>query len=206
MLIKFNNDNSKCKLFVTISTISTILGFVFVFIKPLFGILFLIIGGGLNLYLHKRFPDFMKSLINEQQKTHAGAWVQKYNVKHIQGIDFVDFGREITLQITKQNVSFLDSGKNVFSFENDKIENAAILEEIEQTQKNKSVVGRAIVGGLLLGGVGAIVGGLSGACPEMKTNRKYYLEISGADENKIIVTAENGVLKQIKTALSSIAK
>ena len=79
------------------------------------------------------------------------------------------------------------------------------MEEIEQTQKNKSVIARAIVGGLLLGGVGAIVGGISGACPTLKSNKKYFLEISNGPD-KIIITAGNDTLKQIKNSISSQVK
>ena len=202
MLTKFNNKT--CKIILTFFTISTIAGLICLIIKPVIGIILLFVGGILNLYLHKNYPDFMKTFLKEQQKTHDNAWVKKYKVEHIQGINFVDFGHSIILKITKQNISFIDSDKEIFSLQNDKIENVSILEEIEQTQKNKSVITRAIVGGLLLGGVGAVVGGLSGVCPEMKQNRKYYLEISG-DNNKVILTASNKILKQIKISLSSIA-
>lgn len=205
MLTKFNND-LKFKIILTIFAVSMIVGLICLFIKPLAGFTLLVFGGILNFYLHKKFPDSMKSFLNEQQKSRAATWVQRYKVEHIQGINFVDYGRSITLKMTKQNISFIDSDKEIFSLQNNKIENVVILEEIEQTQKNKSVVARAVVGGLLLGGVGAVVGGLSGVCPEMKQSRKYYLEISGGDIDKIILTASNKTLKQIKISLSSIAK
>jgi len=40
---------------------------------------------------------------------------------------------------------------------------------------SKSVVGRAIVGGLLTGGVGAIVGGMSGIGSKTQTKVEHYL-------------------------------
>ena len=77
-----------------------------------------------------------------------------------------------------------------------------ILEEIEQTQKNKSVIARAIVGGVLLGPIGAIVGGVSGVSPELKTNKKYFLEFTINESEKIIITTNNKDLKQIKTTVA----
>ena len=44
--------------------------------------------------------------------------------------------------------------------------------ESEITKKNKSVIGRAAVGGLLFGGAGAVVGAVSGA--GIKDAKEYY--------------------------------
>lgn len=55
--------------------------------------------------------------------------------------------------------------------------------EYETIEKDKSVIGRAIVGGLLLGPVGAIVGGMSGIGTKKETkviqnaNEDIYLDI-----------------------------
>ena len=78
------------------------------------------------------------------------------------------------------------------------IENVAILEEITSDLKDKSVVARALVGGLLLGGVGAVVGGLSGVAPSYKKNKKYYLQIKTRIGDDIILTGKTNDLKTIK--------
>ncbi len=46
---------------------------------------------------------------------------------------------------------------------------------VQQTSQNKSVVGRAIVGGLLLGGLGAVVGAASGVSQTDTTKSDYLL-------------------------------
>ena len=43
--------------------------------------------------------------------------------------------------------------------------------ETEVIEKNKSVIGRAVAGGLLFGGVGAVVGGISGTGTKTKKER-----------------------------------
>lgn len=50
--------------------------------------------------------------------------------------------------------------------------------QTEITEKNKSVIGRALVGGILLGGVGAIVGGISGTGTKKKKDRRMFFIIS----------------------------
>lgn len=58
--------------------------------------------------------------------------------------------------------------------------------ESEIVQKNKSVIGRAFAGGLIFGGVGAVVGAVSGAQPkQVKESRTVfaisYISSSGED-------------------------
>lgn len=50
--------------------------------------------------------------------------------------------------------------------------------EDEIVEKNKSVIGRAVVGGLLFGGVGAIVGAASGTGKKEKKVRRFLFVIS----------------------------
>lgn len=50
--------------------------------------------------------------------------------------------------------------------------------QTELVQKQKSVIGRAAVGGLLFGGVGAIVGAVSGTGEKTVAESKLYLIIS----------------------------
>lgn len=51
--------------------------------------------------------------------------------------------------------------KKVFEIPSERIKQYAVITEKEIKQSKKSVVGRAVVGGLLLGGIGAVVGGMS---------------------------------------------
>lgn len=55
---------------------------------------------------------------------------------------------------------------------------AGIIKDADIVAKNKSVIGRAAVGGLVLGPVGAIVGGLSGTGVKQGTVAKYYYVVN----------------------------
>lgn len=201
MLNKINNSNFKCKLFLTMAIILFFAGIFLFFIKIPLGVLFLLISGGFNLYLNKKYPEFIKSFI-DNKKTMPEHGSKKFNIVHIQGVKFADYQQKLSCQISNKVVSFFDSEKEIFKIEFDKIENVMVLEEIEQTQKNKSVVARAIVGGLLLGAVGAIVGGISGTTLTLQTNKKYFLEISVIGTDKIIITTDNNSIKEIKKAIT----
>lgn len=58
------------------------------------------------------------------------------------------------------------------------ITNAGIVTEKEIVEKSKHVVGRAVVGGLLLGPLGAVVGGMSGVGDKKKQKTNTYYVIN----------------------------
>jgi hypothetical protein len=58
------------------------------------------------------------------------------------------------------------------------IVNVALLSESEVIEKEKSVIGRGIVGGLLLGPLGAQVGAISGVGTKTKEKQHHYVVIN----------------------------
>ena len=75
-----------------------------------------------------------------------------------------------------------------FILDVDEIEAIDILTEEEA--KNKSVIGRAIVGGVLFGGVGAVVGGLSGVGQKKKI--KEILSLDTIDGKTYLLPVQTG--------------
>ncbi|MBE6068836.1 MAG: hypothetical protein E7211_14235 [Clostridium lundense] len=67
----------------------------------------------------------------------------------------------------------------------DKITKAAFITEKEILEKQKSVGGRAVVGGLLLGPLGAIVGGMTGLNNKKETQIKNFVVIN-YNEDKVL--------------------
>ena len=194
--------NKEFEKLINISTVLFVLSIIFLFIIPLLCYITFPTSIFLMIKAKNKYPKEFEKLTILQQKTHtAEAWAKKYKVKHIQGVNFADFEQTLDLTINKNELIFSERNKELIKINNSEINNLEILEELEQTQKNKSVIARAIVGGLLLGGVGAVVGGLSGACPTLKTNKKYYLEITTNGPDKVIITTDNNSLKQIKTTI-----
>lgn len=63
-----------------------------------------------------------------------------------------------------------------FSVSLSQITNAEVKTESEVIEQNKSVIGRGIVGGLLFGGLGAIIGGMSGTGTVKRyRNHRYFI-------------------------------
>lgn len=73
----------------------------------------------------------------------------------------------------------------VIKLQYNKIVTAAIVNEKEIIDKNKSTVGRAVVGGVILGPLGAIIGGMSGIGNKQKKSLKSYLVINYNSENEV---------------------
>lgn len=71
----------------------------------------------------------------------------------------------------------------------DQIIAANVISEKEIIEKSKNTVGRAIAGGVILGPLGAIIGGMSGIGNKKINNTRYFLVInykSKDDELKVI--------------------
>lgn len=69
---------------------------------------------------------------------------------------------KLTVQVFENGISFYASLLKHKQIHYSQIVDLKIEEVNSYSDKDKSVLGRAVVGGVLLGGVGAIVGGLSG--------------------------------------------
>jgi len=67
-----------------------------------------------------------------------------------------------------------------------RIKDAQVVTEKEIIEKSKSVVGRAMIGGLFLGGLGATVGAISGVGTKQQVNEKRFLVVnySAADSEE----------------------
>ena len=73
----------------------------------------------------------------------------------------------------------------------------------EIVQVNKSSIGRAVAGGLIFGGVGAVVGAVSGVGTKDKKERNFYFIISytsGSGEEKFIQFEDTRLYKGAKVA------
>jgi len=80
-----------------------------------------------------------------------------------------------------------------FEIENRRISNFASLNERDIEQINKNVIGRAVVGGILLGGLGAIVSGMSDIGTKNKSKMRNFFVINYIDlnGNVAVVSFEN---------------
>lgn len=187
-------QNKKFNFLSSLGVVLFLVGIVFLFIKLWFGFMLFAACFGINLYLRKTFPDDFKR-ITDGSSMPPGETV--YKLKHVEGLRFFDNNSDIKIRMPGDKlVMFSGSQNHEISYSD--IEHAAILEEITKDLKDKSVIARALVGGLLLGGVGAVVGGLTAVNPTYKKDKKYYLQIKTKAGEDIILTGKTNVLKSLK--------
>lgn len=136
------------------------------------------------------------------------------NVNFAAGNDFGAITQNTAINVTlKEDCIFIVSRLNKkmsVSLKYEKVTNCEFLTEKDIQEKAKSVLGRAAVGGLLLGPVGAIVGGMTGLNgKKVKEKTRAFIVINyttGNDEIGVIYLEIVGAtmnwqvfLKELKT-------
>ncbi|NFO88541.1 SHOCT domain-containing protein [Clostridium botulinum] len=125
----------------------------------------------------------------------------KMAFKLIDGI-CLDKGTYIEVNIQDDNLMLSDARKNyVLNIKYKDITNIVYDSYREQITKNKSAVGRAVVGGVLTGGLGAIVGGMSGVGTKTKTKTLWAMYIEYLDttaQTKNVIILEDIILVGVK--------
>jgi len=139
------------------------------------------------------------------------------NLAFIDGLDAFTENESIELSVYKddneiQVKSRSNKKKPLAHLNFNKITKIAMMTEKEIIEKSKSVGGRALAGGLLLGPLGAIIGGMSGIGNKNKSATEYYIIINykSNDEEKAlsfkVIGASMGwdkVFKEIKSHLKN---
>ncbi len=101
------------------------------------------------------------------------------DITHIEGISSLREEEKCELNVNDNDLIVISSIGN-FSISLDRIVNAGILSKKEMESKNKSVLGRAMVGSLV--GLG-FIGALSGIGQKVKKKYNYFLVINYKDKH-----------------------
>lgn len=202
-------QNNKIKKTMNLAFTFLLTGIVFLFINAAIGLLLIFAFIGIAGTLNVKYPDEMNEYRENLNKNAAAKntmpeTIKKYKIVHVDGINVADQNQKCTLRFDSNSISFIDSEDDILDeLKFSDIKGVSILQEIEQKQKNKSAVTRAIVGGVLLGPVGAVVGGVSGLTPTIKENKKYFLEIKRPEpDDNILLTCSNKELKELKIKIA----
>lgn len=101
------------------------------------------------------------------------------DITYIEGISSLREDEKCELSVNDNELTVISNIGN-FNISLDRIVNAGILSKKEMESKNKSVLGRAIVGSLV--GLG-FIGALSGIGQKVKKKYNYFLVINYKDKN-----------------------
>ncbi len=104
------------------------------------------------------------------------------NLSFVNGIEGYGTGLAIELSINTEKECLTVKSRVVkkpeVNLKFEQITGVNVVSEKEIIEKSKSVAGRAIAGGVLLGPLGAIVGGMSGIGNKQKSETHYYMVIN----------------------------
>ena len=118
-------------------------------------------------------------------------------VKHYEGLG-IRQGANCIVKLTNYELQLCDiKSRPIVKISLKDISNVAIISDKEIIEKDKSVIGRGIVGNVLFGGAGLILGGLSGLQKKQVEQNIDYLIINYKEngEDKVInVYANAGVI------------
>lgn len=113
--------------------------------------------------------------------------ILRTNLIFIDGISSFSKGEMVTMSYNKEKKevsisSTVDNKRPSANLSIDKINIAKFMSETEIKEKSKSVGGRAVVGGILLGPLGALVGGMSGVGDKKKKTITNYIIINYSED------------------------
>ncbi|MEE6450547.1 hypothetical protein RAH41_08250 [Gottfriedia acidiceleris] len=132
---------------------------------------------------------------------------------HIEGLG-IGLKELCEIYVFKDHIRIETFNKVKFNIKMDQIRAAVVKNEQELVAKNKSVVGRAVIGTLLVPGLGTIVGGMSGIGTKTKkgkTNTYLILNFLNSKGELDAVTFQNNynliaINKVCKTINDSLVK
>ena len=104
------------------------------------------------------------------------------NLSFVDGIEQYGKGLATELSINTENQCVTIKSRVVkkpqINLKFEQITGVNVVSEKEIIEKSKNTVGRAVVGGVLLGRLGAVIGGMSGIGNKQKSETHYYMVIN----------------------------
>lgn len=110
------------------------------------------------------------------------------NLSFVDGVESYSKGTAIELSLDDKEECLVMKArvfkdKPIVKLNYEQIVEAEVITEKEIIESGKSTVGRALVGGVLLGSLGAIVGGMSGIGNKTKSSKHYFLVVNYKSSN-----------------------
>ena len=120
------------------------------------------------------------------------------NVKHYEGLGLKE-STNCIIRLSNYSLQLCDIKKRpILVIDLKDISNVAVISDTELIEKDKSVIGRGVIGSVLFGGAGLILGGLSGLSKKQVQQNIDYLIInykSNGEDKVVNVYANEGYSK-----------
>ncbi len=115
-------------------------------------------------------------------RTASNGSIDKFSATYIEGLEIITNTSCVIYRF--EDKIQIDAKVQKYEIKLENIRAATVKSEQELIEKDKSVVGRAIIGTLLVPGLGTIIGGLSGIGKKKKKGkRNFYLIINYVDSD-----------------------
>lgn len=129
--------------------------------------------------IQKPFPNLPIAMNVGKQITNWGFDAAIQDAYFLSELNYTHYIKEGKCNVfAHTNGICINSGLDFFYISHDQIIDMKFINHKELTTENKSVIGRALVGGVLLGPLAAVVGGISGIGQKVKTIGNYLLVIN----------------------------
>ena len=126
-----------------------------------------------------QFPNLPTVMNVGKQIVNWGFDAAIQGAHYVQEINHTRYIKEGEVSIMAHtNGICISGGLNFFYIAHEQIIDMKFLRHTQLTTENKSVIGRAVVGGLLLGPLAAVVGGMSGIGTKVKSLGEYLFAIN----------------------------
>ncbi len=121
-------------------------------------------------------------------KKELGNSIETIPFTHISGLSEIPENTPVTIKVTNNTLVIQDlQNKNCENIVKSEILDLKILSEQEITEREKSVIARAIVGGIVFGIVGAVVGGMTGLGTKKETQIKNFVKIQLKNDKEVFL-------------------
>lgn len=149
----------------------------------------------LPLYPTKK-QKFYENINNANLITVTGGYIDGIDVLIPRTVCYLTIQADFSQQLI---IYANDNMSSSIALNISQIQNIGVLTEAEVIEyNNKSVVGRGLVGGLLLGNIGAVIGGMSALKSNRMVERKHYLIINYLDKSNELKSISFSVMKSNK--------
>ncbi|TPG71140.1 hypothetical protein EEL31_23720 [Brevibacillus laterosporus] len=99
---------------------------------------------------------------------------------HVTGLENIQQGEEVNFSAYKDKIVI----NNKITLPLQRVKKTQVYDGQQILEYEKSVIKRALIGGLITGGIGAIVGGLSGIGTKKKVQELVYLSVEFVNKNE----------------------